>query len=224
MSEAFRGDVCRVVGAGLLATIIAGCVSIPEKVKLDPPGSSVRSATVDLRDARSPAVPARNASADGAIVHFDFGDAQFEPSLVTVLRARLAAEAGDLLVGKTIVVNEMWVRFSQLGRPMPTAAGPVPSPPGSSVGTNIAGGILAGIFIGGIESARATKYVQCRIEATIDGTAVAGRGVKDVGASDLEEGARVAVRLAVSDLVKDLKEKLPAPIQRSSTQEPGAVK
>jgi hypothetical protein len=196
----------------IFSVVLSACTQIPAKVVLDAPKENKSLRPIDLRDARPIQSQIPATSNLGETASHQFGDEHFEPRVLTVLRIRLAEDLGEELQNKSVTVSEFVVRLTQVARPRYTGSTYVPQTPGMGVAGAILAGLLAGGMIGGIENARADRYVFCRIEATVDGKQVSGLGRQDsLGISEVETGAKTAVREAISALIQDIRVKLAAP-------------
>jgi hypothetical protein len=187
--------------------LMAGCASIPERVELLA-FTQVPRTRIDFRDGRTLEQIAGKRFETSTSLSVTFADDQFSLSHVRLLRTRLEAALGEQIGSRVVVLRQFEVSSTHAFSMPGGLSGPVQRPAGVSGGEMFAGGLLAGVLIMGIESAKAGRNLRSLLRIELDGTEIGGGAWKTVGASEVASGLSTVVVESIDDLIGKTKEHL----------------
>lgn len=136
-----------------------------------------------------------------------YGDDQFSMSRVHLLKSRLEFDLGERIGKRPVVLREFYVYAGAYTSPR-IYGGPtyVPAPPGMGVGGAVLAGILGGLTVGGIESARAARVVRSTIRIEIDGKRLEAIASKNVSMGEVDAALGGIVLESIDGIVAQVRE------------------
>lgn len=179
---------CRVSAVALVAFLVAACGSVPERVELVLPAAS-SSVSVDLRDARSGEQIAGRRLETTRSGSIEFGDDQFTPSRVLLLRRKLEQHLGERLRGRTVILKEFEVSSNHFYSHDP-------------------GPIIVNPLGNAIEAATVDRNLRSKLVVVVDGVASEGAAWRTVKSGAIGEGLRAVVSESIDAVIAKLKSQL----------------
>ena len=185
-----------------------GCATSPQVFKIDMPVHAHKG--IQVLDSR-PEETKRFRTApqrETGTTEYWFGDDNFSPDRMTVLRSRFQERLGDSLSGSTIRITSFEVRIFNPNAGIDEnrfsrGAGAAASVQGGFLGT-LFGGIIAGMT----EDYRGDRSIICEIEGTSNGKSFWAKKVVRYPKAQMEAGVneviREAIDVATDNILKNL--------------------
>ena len=172
-----------------LAALCAACATSPAHIVL--PTSLVNLDELSLVDAR-------------AIEDSDHRDPFVGKHIA---QCRLVEKLGGEIAGKDIVVKKFDISLTTYTKRFHSS--PSYTPSSGNLGADLAGHLLAGLILAGIEQARATQTASCTVELDVDGQNIVGWASEEIGlTADKGQVLQSVPVKAIDDAIEEFRRKI----------------
>lgn len=196
----------RILGLIALALMLSSCAAPPAKIEFE----GIKSHSISsfaFVDARPSEEMAGGVQATQYAELFEYGDDQLTPSRMAILRARLHDALGDKLAGRTVTVKTFRVWVNRYKSDLSNRSGGyVPS--SGSLGADIIGGLLGGLFVMAIEDAKLDRTVGSEITIDVGGKLIESVVKEGASASAVSERVQEVVIKSVDGMIAKVLEHL----------------